>query len=228
VLRRADAVVYVSEMLHREGVNVAGPHRSCVIPYGTDEHPDLEAHPDAVFTVVTAARLIERKKIADLIEAFAVFSSRAPEARLVIIGDGPERDRLARLIHDRGLTPSVELTGALSHRETVARIARCHVFVLPSVREALGTVYFEAMSVGVPVVGLRGEGIAWHVSDGQDGFLVEPGDVRGLAAILERLHGDDRFRREIAANGVALFRRSGVRWPDYVAAHVDLFERVLA
>src|SRR5690606_11450432 len=116
---------------------------------------------------------------------------------------------------------------ALSHREVRERMARAHLFVLPSVRESLGTVYFEAMSVGVPVVGLQGEGIAEHVTDGVDGFLVRRGDVEALASILRAMHGEPQRRAAIGARARALFDRSGVRWPDWVAAHLALFESLL-
>jgi glycosyltransferase involved in cell wall biosynthesis len=101
------------------------------------------------------------------------------------------------------------------------------VFVLPSVRESHGTVYFEAMSMRVPVVGMRGEGIAEYVTDRVDGFLIGPGDMGALVRIMLEMHAHRERRREVAERGYALFDRSGVRWRDYVAAHLALYERVL-
>src|SRR5690606_16989498 len=116
-----------------------------VIPLAIEEYPDIAPAPAERFTVVTAARLIPRKEIATLLEAFARLRAGAPEARLVVIGDGPERTRLEALAGRLGVADAVEMTGALSHRQVRERMARAHLFALPSVRESLGTVYFEAM-----------------------------------------------------------------------------------
>jgi len=69
-LRRADAVVYLSPLLMRLGLETAGPHQACVIPLAIDVYDDLRPHRAETFTVSTAARLIERKKVHVLIEAF--------------------------------------------------------------------------------------------------------------------------------------------------------------
>ena len=78
-LRRADAVVYLSPLLMRLGIEAAGPHNACVIPLAIDVYDDLRPHRAATFTVSTAARLIERKKVHVLIEAFATFRREVPE-----------------------------------------------------------------------------------------------------------------------------------------------------
>ena len=121
----------------------------------------------------------------------------------------------------------MEFTGRLPQRTVREHMARAHVFVLPSVRESLGTVYFEAMSVKVPVVGVRGEAIADYVTDGVDGFLIDAGDATALLEIMRTLHRDPARRALTGERGRALFERSGLRWPDYVAAHVALFESLV-
>jgi glycosyltransferase involved in cell wall biosynthesis len=226
-LRRADAVVYISDALRKAGEALAGPHSARVIPLAIDEFPDIVPIPSPHFSVVTVARLIERKQIALLIDSFDRLLAEAPEARLTIVGYGPERVRLEQQAERHGIRHAVEFTGRLPQREVRERMARAHVFVLPSVRESLGTVYFEAMSMKVPVVGVRGEAIADHVTDGVDGFLIEAGDGAALLDILRLLHRDPARRVLVGERGRALFERSGVRWPDYVAAHVALFESLV-
>lgn len=226
-LRRADAVVYLSPLLMRIGLEAAGPHEACVIPLAIDVYDDLHPTRAAVFTVSTAARLIERKKVHVLIEAFVAFRRKIPGARLVVIGDGAERPRLENLAAQLGAAEAVEFTGHLTHREVVARIAESHVFVLPSIRESLGTVYFEAMSQGVPVVGTVGEGIADFIVDGEDGFLVRPDDPEPLVRVMRALHGSPELWSRISEAGRGCFERSKVRWTDWVSAHLDLFERLI-
>lgn len=226
-LRRADAVVYLSPLLMRIGLEAAGPHKACVIPLAIDVYDDLRPQRSATFTVSTAARLIERKKVHVLIEAFAAFRREVPEARLVVIGDGPERPRLETLATQLGSGNAVQFTGHLTHREVVTRIAESHVFMLPSVRESLGTVYFEAMSQGVPVVGTEGEGIADFIVDGEDGFLVPPNDPEPLVRVMRALHGTPDLWNRVSAAGRTRFEQSGVRWADSVSSHLKLFEQLI-
>lgn len=226
-LRRADTVVYLSPLLMRLGLEAAGPHEACVIPLAIDVYDDLRPRRAAAFTVSTAARLIERKKIHVLIEAFAAFKQSIPEARLVIIGDGSERPRLGKLAGRLGVGQAIEFTGSLSHREVVTRIGESHVFALPSVRESLGTVYFEAMSQGVPVIATLGEGIADFIKDGTDGFLVRPDDPAHLVRVLHALQSSSELWHRIAEAGRSRFERSGVRWTDSVSAHLALFEQLI-
>ena len=226
-LRRADTVVYLSPLLMRLGLEAAGPHEACVIPLAIDVYDDLRPKRASTFTISTAARLIERKKIHVLIEAFATFQRTVPTARLVIIGDGPERSRLEKLAIRLGVGRAIDFTGSLPHREAVSRIGESHVFALASVRESLGTVYFEAMSQGVPVIATLGEGIADFIQDGTDGFLVKPDDPTPLLQVLHALHGSSELWHRIAEAGRARFERSGVRWTDSVSAHLALFEQLV-
>ena len=162
-----------------------------------------------------------------LIEAFAAFRREVPDARLVVIGDGPERPRLETLAARLGVGQSIEFTGPLSHRAVVTRIGESHVFALPSVRESLGTVYFEAMSQGVPVVATVGEGIADFIKDGEDGFLVRPDDAAALVRVMRALHKSPELCRRISVAARDCFERSKVRWTDSVSAHLALFERLI-
>ena len=226
-LRTADSVVYISKTLHKVGTELAGPHAGCVIPLGIDEYADLTPEPNAAFTVLTAGRLIPRKKIGLLIEAFASFHAFAPEARLLVVGDGPERRRLENTVQACGVVDAVDFTGNVPHRRVLEHMARAHLFVLPSVRESLGTVYFEAMAMRVPVVGVRGEGISDYITDGIDGFLVPPDDSTAIVKVMRTMYDQPERRQQIGDMGHALFDRSGVRWHDYVTAHLELFARLL-
>jgi len=226
-LRRADAVVYLSPLLMRLGLEAAGPHQACVIPLAIDVYDDLCPRRATSFTISTAARLIERKKVHVIIQAFAAFRRDVPEARLVVIGDGGERPELEALAIRLGVGDAVQFTGHLTHREVVIQIAESHLFVLPSVRESLGTVYFEAMSQGVPVVGTIGEGISDFITDGEEGFLVPANDPEPLVRIMRALHASPPLWDRISAGGRRCFERSRVRWSDSVSAHLALFEQLI-
>jgi 2-deoxystreptamine N-acetyl-D-glucosaminyltransferase/2-deoxystreptamine glucosyltransferase len=222
----ANCAVYVSAALHRAGVALAGEHRARVIPIGIDTFADLTASPPDRFTISCVARLVPRKRIDRLIRAFSRLSAIRPEARLVIVGDGPERPLLERLVEDLHQQARVEFTGALDRRRTVERIARSSVMALPSVLESLGAVYLEAMALGVPALGTDGEGISEHMEHGVDGILVPADDDEALYVELSALAADPERCRQLGEAGRTRFEQTGPTWAANVASHLDLFEEL--
>ncbi len=133
-------------------------------------------------TIVTVGNLVARKRHADVLRALWLLRDSHPDARYVVVGDGPERPRLTKLAADLGLTERVTFTGALPHPEAVAAAQSGALFVLPSVDEAYGVAYVEAMAGGVPVIGCRREPGPEDLHDLTDAMvLVAPGDPEGLA-----------------------------------------------
>ena len=227
-LRSADCAVYLSEALRRHAIELAGPHRNVVIPLGIATHvPPPTVRPQG-FTVCTITRLIARKQVDRLIRAFARLASERPDARLVIVGDGPERPALERLVSALGIDRQglVELTGALDARAAQARMARATVMALPSVRESLGAVYLEAMSLGVPALGTRGEGIEEHIEHGVSGILVPPGDDAALLTELRALAADPERAWRIGQAGRRRFLAGPFSWRANVQAYLALFEQL--
>jgi teichuronic acid biosynthesis glycosyltransferase TuaC len=151
--------------------------------------------PAAVPTLVTVGNLIDRKRHADVIAALPSLHKRHPGLRYVIVGEGPERERLRELAARLGVAAHVELRGALGHAEAVATAQAATLFVLPSMAEAFGVSYVEAMAGGVPAIGCRGEDGPEEIAAGGGGIeLVTPRDPQGLAAVLEALLSDPERR----------------------------------
>jgi glycosyltransferase involved in cell wall biosynthesis len=149
-------------------------------------------------TLVTVGHLVARKRNADVIRALAALRDRHPDLRYVIVGDGPEREPLAALARSLGVGDRVELRGALPHDEAVRAARDADLFVLPSVAEAFGVAYVEAMAGGVPAIGSAGEpGPEEIVLAGGGLRLVAPGDVPALTAEIDALLRDERGRREL-------------------------------
>jgi glycosyltransferase involved in cell wall biosynthesis len=135
------------------------------------------------YTVGTVARLDRWKGIDLLVRAAAALDE---DVRVVVIGDGDQRDALQRLGDELGLRDRLELRGWRS--DAMAEVARtCHVFVLPSRLEAFPLTVLEAMAWGVPVVATDVGSTAESVRGGLTGELVPPDDVEELAAALARL-----------------------------------------
>ena len=176
--------------------NSAGTARRCVergalhtrvVHLGTDL-PSAPAAPPAVPTLVTVGNLIARKRHADVIEAMALLEDRWPQLRYVVVGDGPERGALAALAAARGLAGRVQWRGRLDHGESVAAARHASLFVLPSIAEAFGVSYVEAMAGGVPAIGSRGEDGPEEIAAAGGGIeLVAPGDPPALADAIDAL-----------------------------------------
>ena len=134
------------------------------------------------YSCLQVSNLIELKQIPVTIRAFEKIRRKYPEARLTIIGRGPDREMLENLCKELGIADVVTFTGQLQHADVMAHMARTQFYIMPSVREGLPISYLEAMGMGCVIVGTATEGIAEVVEDGVNGILVQPGDYETIAA----------------------------------------------
>jgi glycosyltransferase involved in cell wall biosynthesis len=126
------------------------------------------------FFIGIVARLVDEKGHDCLLEAASILRSKAPEASVVIVGDGPIRERLAAAVKARDLSDVVRLLG---QRHDVPRIlAALDVFVLPSQWEGTSLAVLEAMAARLPIVASNVGGNPDVVMDGETGLLIPPGD----------------------------------------------------
>ncbi|WP_277211555.1 glycosyltransferase family 4 protein [Isoptericola croceus] len=163
--------------------------------------------PDAP-VVLCAARLVERKGQDTLVRALPTVLRDVPDARLLIVGDGPDADRLRRLVHDRDLADRVVLAGGHPHTAMPAFYAASDVFAMPSRSrrgglevEGLGIVYLEAQAAGLPVLVGRSGGAPDAVREGGTGFVVDGTDPDDVAGRLVELLADPALRRRMGADG---------------------------
>jgi teichuronic acid biosynthesis glycosyltransferase TuaC len=168
-----------------------------VVRLGTDLPPAAAPH-DGAPTLTTVGHLVARKRHADVLRAMWLLRDSHPDLRWEVVGDGPERSPLARLAAELGLSDRVRLRGELRPAEAVAAARAGTVFVLPSVDEAFGVAYIEAMAGGVPAIGCRGEPGPQEIAAAGGGIrLVPPADPEALAAELRTLLDERRWRREL-------------------------------
>jgi glycosyltransferase involved in cell wall biosynthesis len=155
--------------------------------------------PSDAQVVGVVARLEPEKGHRTLVDAWPVVLSAVPSARLLIIGEGSERDSLEAQVASLGIEDRVVFTG---RREDVPAVtAALDVAVLPSYREAQGLSVLEAMALGRPVIASRVGGIPEMIEDGVSGLLVEPHDCDALAAGIVRLLTDHPLADMIGHRG---------------------------
>lgn len=149
--------------------------------------------------LVSLSRLSKEKNIDFLLDAAAELRRRKLRFRLLILGDGNERERLEQRIRDEGLNDNVTLAGGVPPERVPAWLALGDVFVFASKSETQGMVILEAMAAGLPVVAVRSSGIDDVVRDGANGFKT-PDSVPLWCERVEQLLTDDRLRDRLAAN----------------------------
>ncbi|MBI4467775.1 MAG: N-acetyl-alpha-D-glucosaminyl L-malate synthase BshA [Acidobacteria bacterium] len=211
---QSDGVTAVSNYLRTATCESFGLCDIRVIPnfingedYRRRPNPELRARyagPDERIIVhVSNFRPLKRTK--DCVEIFARLASRIP-SRLIMIGDGPDRAQAEWLARKHHLADRVHFAGKQPHITDFFSIA--DLLLLPSEMEAFGLAALEAMACEVPVVVSRTGGLLDVVEDGQTGFLVDIGDVDGMAEAAVDILADDTRRQRLGkrAREVALDR----------------------
>jgi glycosyltransferase involved in cell wall biosynthesis len=177
--------------------------------------------PLAVYT----GRLHAMKGLDFLIRAWPRVLSRVPNARLWLVGDGPQREELNSLIGDLGLWGFVYLAGPFDDVEEFLRAAE--VFVLPSLEEGMSLALLEAMALGLPVVATAIPANEALIADGVTGRLTPPRDSERLADAIIELIENRPLAREL---GEAARRQISENYSldRMVSGHLQLFERLLS
>jgi glycosyltransferase involved in cell wall biosynthesis len=204
LVRRAQRVVAISESLRRFCVEAVGlPARKVeVVHYGLDALPEPWGDtgsvpvPDDAPVLLCVSRLTEQKGVDIAVRALAEVRARAPEAVLVVLGEGPERARLERMARD-----GVYLPGRIG--DVAAWYRRAEVLVHPARWEGFGLALLEAMLAGKPVVATRVSAAPEIVADGETGILVPPDDPAALAAAVGALLGDPERAAALGQAGLA-------------------------
>ena len=207
LLRAPDALVVNSDAARRE-VIAAGlaPSRVHFVPNalapsvphaGESAHVPFAAGPVAI----TVARLAPAKRVDLVLDALALAHTRTGGIRLLIVGDGPERSRLAARAHELGLRDgSVQFLGTRDDVSTL--LAQADMFVLASDHEGTPNALLEAMQAGLPVVMTRTAGAGRLVERSGAGIVVECGDAEGLARAMVHLAVTPQARTAMGGAGL--------------------------
>jgi teichuronic acid biosynthesis glycosyltransferase TuaC len=199
VYRSASRVICISDKVAERVVDgTSAPVDVRVVYNSVDAEMFSPATVDcASDTILSVGNLIPIKGHELLLRALAGILPRYPHISCEIIGDGPEHQRLTRLASDCNMAGKVRFLGRQSRKQVADAMRRCVLFALPSRYEGLGCVYLEAMSTEKPVVACRGQGIDELIRHGSNGWLIEPGNLQELTAVLSALLQNLQLRRQI-------------------------------
>jgi len=228
-LRRADHITATGLRLAEATARYAPAGKPVtVVPYGVDlrEFRSRPREQRSEVAVGAVARLSKEKGLHYLLEAFAVVAGRHPQARLVLVGEGPERQRLERLAARLGLGERVRFLGEVPHEQVPEVLQQLDIFAMPSTYEGFGVAALEAEAMELPVVASHVHGIPDVVLDGETGLLVPPRDRQALAAALDRLVSDGDLRRRLGQAGRA-FVAEHYSWEENTAQMEALYKAAL-
>jgi phosphatidylinositol alpha-mannosyltransferase len=194
-----------------------------VIPNGVDVDRFRRAVPlsrwqDGTQNILFVGRFEPRKGVLDLLKAHRILRREGADARLLLVGGGPQEREARRYIATRRLG-GVEFLGRVSDDEKAQMFRTADVYCSPATgRESFGIVLLEAMAAGAPIVASDIHGYKGVVRRGREALLVQPRDHKELAAAIDRLLTDRALAAEMSANGIR--RAEEFSWPR-VTAKVD-------
>lgn len=210
VAYRHQEIVTIADSSREEVLHAyrADPDRVRVAWCGVDPmfHPGGERDPEPL--VVAVARMMPQKAIPELVAAFARVRSSVPDARLVLVGDGPARPSVEAAVRAEGVEDAVELVGFVPPEQLVGWYRRAWVVASASTREGYGLTLTEAAACGTPAVATRIPGHIDAVDQGRTGLLAD--DREGLADALTAVLGDGALRERLGRGAVE--RTATHRW----------------
>ncbi|HEY3495172.1 MAG TPA: glycosyltransferase family 4 protein [Polyangiaceae bacterium] len=215
-LARADRLLPISEFTAGLARELGAPgERMRITPCGTD--PERFTPRDATAlrerlalggrpVLLSITRLVKRKGLDSVLAALPQVREAVPEVAYVVVGDGPDGERLRARANELGVADRVHFVGAKPDDELPLWYALADVFVLPSRSEppdveGFGIVFLEAAAAERPVVAARAGGVPDAVADGVNGLLVAPDDTRELANALVALLRDPERRAVFGRRG---------------------------
>lgn len=229
LIRRVDVRIAVSEAARRTvAAHFPGDYEIVPNAIDVDAFRAPRRRPPAIVAgtlhVLYVGRLEPRKGVDHVIRAMIDVQRDLPQARLIVVGDGPEREALVALARTTGA--QVDFAGRVDDEELPAYVQASDVVCSPATGgESFGIVLLEAMACEKPIVASRIEGYETLVGDADCGTLVPAGDAHAIGAALVSLLGDGNLRRTFGAHGLQAAR--AYDWP-VIARRLDaIYQRLL-
>ena len=180
---------------------------------------------DTDVVLVAVGRFVPSKQFDVALRVLKQLRDRGLSVKLVLIGSGPEHDRLNELHDSLGVSPHVIMPGPLFDEDLASALHTCDILISSSAYEGFGLTLVEGMRAGLPVVATAVGGVTDIVLDGKTGFLVEDGDLESLVTAVGRLVENQELRQQFAKCGQA--RADALYTPIALAKNfTNLYQRI--
>lgn len=213
--------------VNREHLPMLERHHDAVsyIPNGVDvDRFDVERDP-VEGRILYLGRLAREKRVEDLIRAMPAISERWSEAELVVVGTGPERERLEAVATELGVSDVIRFEGRVSDEAVVRHYSSAEAFVLPSIWEGHPLTLLEAWAAGVPVIATDVEGITEFVDHERNGLLVPPRSPDAIASAIDDVF-DDRQKAEALGRRAKRQVYEEYTWTECARKVNEIYERI--
>lgn len=158
---------------------------------GIDDREDI---------LLFVGRLATEKNIDFLIKALQPVLNDKDDLKLLMTGDGPKKEKLIEMTKELEINNQVKFLGRKDREELIKLYKLADLFTFSSLTETQGMVITEALAGKTPVIALDGTGIRDIISNGEDGYLLKPGDKQGFAKKVTKLLVDEELRQEMSEN----------------------------
>jgi glycosyltransferase involved in cell wall biosynthesis len=223
--RITDKIICISKIvaLNRIQAEKISTSKIVLIPIGIDMKMLNFSKSVDDYTIGFIGRFVPAKNIPMLIEVYHHVQRKLPYVKLLLIGDGPMRSHIEKLIHLKRLNDKVVITGFVNSVEKY--IEKISVLVLTSIREGTPVSVLEAMAAGIPPVTVQVGALPEIIKDGENGFLVRPYDIERMSDLIVKLLTDERLRSKLGMNA----RKTALKYDITKIADetVKLYESIL-
>lgn len=231
-INRSDAVTAVSESLRKDTLKLFGVERAIQVvnnfictqhfERAADEafRKSIAPNGEPIITHISNFRPV--KRVQDVLETFIRIRKVIP-AKLLLVGDGPERSRIEKMAMDQGVDDDIICIGKI--KNPVEPLLISDLFLLPSETESFGLAALEALAAGVPVVASDSGGIPEVVDHGKSGFLAPVGDVQQMAKYaLQLLENPEQMTK---AKKMAKARASDFQIQKILPVYEGIYQRLM-
>lgn len=243
IFQRAAGVTACSQELRLGAIRLGAPEGTRLLPWGADpdlfrpglrpaDHPSPDSEDQPEIQLVALGRLVHKKGFGTLLAALPDAIQRHPGIRLTVGGDGPLKAELMRQAESLGISEYVTFAGQIPWDQVPELLAKCDIFVLPSVHDAFGnvdglpTVLPEAMACGRAVIASDIGGVSLIIHHGHNGLLVPPGDEKILADTLSLLAADANLRNNLGISARQAIEQK-FNWDEVAKQFTRIFENAI-